>query len=415
MDSDVFSLPIRTFHLVTMRRFFYIEFVAMIFYNPTDVGDLNSDIQGPAVVNVVRVRSFLHYLSQCFALAFFPAFFFLIGLIAVPGYAEPGTVKGKHLAGYPLKQKFNVNPADLPLETDCHPSTPLLAQLEYPAFDQDAPGGDEQPEKKSETVEPITRHLPIWGEKVREMGFDLPLPFGVGANLVFMDQGIDVRNLKIGFSAPNISVSRVSFSNTRAHDSAATARLDLWLLPVANIYGIFGYINGEAELDVSLAPISLGNIPITDAQTHKLDIDYKGTTYGGGITLAGGYKDFFGSLDANYTYSNIDVADSKIETYTISPRLGILVDPDAIEGSLAFWVGAMYMDYKQTVTDSIDLNTLSPGLPSVELNFEIDIKNDQPWNFLFGGQWEITKRWQFMAEGGIGDRKQFITGLFFRF
>lgn len=194
----------------------------------------------------------------------------------------------------------------------------------------------------------------------------------------------------------------------------------MWLLPFVNIYGLFGYIDGQAELDVNVPAISvdhpiIGNIPITDAQTENLNIDYKGTTYGGGLTLAGGYKNFFGTIDANYTYSDIDLANSKIETYTISPRLGILVNPDAIEGSLSFWVGAMYMDYKQTVTDSIDLNTLSPLLPEVEINFEIDIKNDQPWNFLFGGQWEMTKRFQFMAEGGIGDRKQLIMGLFFRF
>ncbi len=372
------------------------------------------------MVNVVRVRSFLHFLSHCVAIAFFLTIFLLTGLNTIPGYAESGTANGEHLAGYPSKQTYTLSPADLPLVIDYLLSAPLPAQSEYPTLDQDASDENKKPEEKYETVEPITRRVPIWGELVREKGYDLPLPFGVGTNLVLMDQGIDVRNLKIGFSAPNLDVSSVRFSNARAHDRANTARLDMWLLPFANIYGIFGYINGEAELDVNVPAISvdlpiIGNTPITDAQTHKLNIDYNGTTYGGGMTLAGGYKDFFGSLDANYTYSNIDVADSKIEVYTISPRLGMLVDSNAIEGSMALWVGAMYMNYKQTVTESIDLSTLIPGFPSVDLDFEIDIKNDHPWNFLFGGQWEITKRWQFMAEGGIGDRKQLITGLFFRF
>lgn len=372
------------------------------------------------MVNMDRVQIVVHNMTHCAAVIIVLIFIFLIGLTAAPGVAESGSVIGEHLTGHSLRQKFSVNPADLPLETICPPATPPLAQSEYPTLDQDAFGGDDQPEDKTETAEPITRLVPILGEQVRAKGFDLPLPFGVGTNLVLMDQGIDVRNLQIGISAPNLDVSGVRFSNTRAHDRANTARLDMWLLPFANIYGLFGYINGEAELDVNVPAISIdlpniGNIPISDAQTAKLNIDYNGTTYGGGLTLAGGYKNFFGSLDANYTYSNIDVANSEIKTYTISPRLGILVDPDAIEGSLAFWVGAMYMDYKQTVTDSIDLNTLSPALPSVELDFEIDIKNEHPWNFLFGGQWEITKRWHFMAEGGIGDRKQLITGLFFRF
>jgi len=359
-----------------------------------DISGPNTGSRGQTVVNLISVRSVIHNLSHCFAIAFFLTIFLFTGLNTTPGYAESGTANGEHLAGHPSKQTYTLSPAD--------PSDE-----------------NKKPEEKYETVEPITRRVPIWGEQVREKGYDLPLPFGVGTNLVLMDQGIDVRNLKIGFSAPNLDVSSVRFSNARAHDRANTARLDMWLLPFANIYGIFGYINGEAELDVNVPAISvdlpIGNIPISDPQTVKLNIDYNGTTYGGGMTLAGGYKDFFGSLDANYTYSNIDVADSKIEVYTISPRLGMLVDSNAIKGSMALWVGAMYMNYKQTVTESIDLSTIIPGFSSVELDFEIDIKNDHPWNFLFGGQWEITKRWQFMTEVGIGDRKQVISGLFFRF
>ena len=297
-----------------------------------------------------------------------------------------------------------------------HPlASPLLVQSEYPVLDQDASGGDEKPEKKTATVEPITRRVPIWGEQVREKGFDLPLPFGVGTNLVFMDQGIDVRNLNVNISVPGLDISQVKFTDSRAYDTALTARLDMWLLPLINIYGLFGYINGEARLNVNVPAISIGNIPITDPINASLNVDYHGTTYGGGMTLGGGYKNFFATVDGNYTYSNIDVADSEIETYTITPRLGLLVDSAVIPGSLALWVGAMYMHYRQTVTDSINVNTVIPGFPSVEIDFDIDIKNEQPWNFLFGGQWEITKRWQFMAEGSIGNRKHVITGLFFRF
>jgi hypothetical protein len=75
----------------------------------------------------------------------------------------------------------------------------------------------------------------------------------------------------------------------------------------------------------------------------------------------------------------------------------------------------MYMNYNQTVTDNIRLNELDPRLPPVQIDFKLDVENDQPWNFLFGGQWEITKRWQFMAEGGVGDRTQVLTGVSFRF
>ena len=271
-----------------------------------------------------------------------------------------------------------------------------------------------------EAVEPIKRALPIWGETVRAMGYDLPLPFGAGVNFVYMEQGIDIRNLKIGIGSADRKVERVTFSDSNVRDMAATARLDVWLLPFANIYGIVGYIDGEAELDVNLPGITInvpgiGPVPIVDPNTLRFDIDYSGATYGGGITLAGGYKNFFGSVDANYTCTDIDVVDGDIKTLTISPRLGVLVDPAVISGTLAFWIGAMYMDYKQTVTDAVNLREIDPGLPSVHLDFEIDIKNEDPWNFLMGGQWEISKRWQMMVEGGFGNRRQIIFGTVYRF
>jgi hypothetical protein len=361
-----------------------------------------------------------NYVSVTLATIFFFHSAALLSLVAAPGEAVAEIAAGDSLASSGLSNEFRAIPGEWELWSNDNDTAILLSQSEYPIADEHPIGGGEKPEETQKAVEPITRALPIWGEKVRSMGYDLPLPFGAGVNLVYMDQGIDIRNLKIGFGNANQEINRVSFSNARAKDKAATARLDLWLLPFANIYGILGHIDGETELDVNLPGITvnvpgIGQVPILDPATLNFDIDYDGTTYGGGLTLAGGYKNFFGSLDANYTYSDINLVDGDIKTLTISPRLGVLVDPAIIKGSFAFWIGAMYMDYKQTVTDSVNLNQLDPSLPSVELEFEIDIKNEEHWNFLMGGQWEITKRWQITAEGGVGNRRQIVIGSSFRF
>lgn len=371
------------------------------------------------MVNSDRVQIVVPNLTCCFAVFVGLTIILLIGLTAAPAYAKSGAAQGKHLSGEPLMQSPAVNPADQPVKI-YHPlASPLLAQSSYPVLDEEPLGEDDQLTEKKATIEPITRKLPIWGEKAREQGFDLPLPFGFGANLVFMEQGIKLRHVKVGIGDPTFEVEGLEFSDARAHDRANTARLDVWLLPFANIYGIFGYVNGEAELDLDIGQVA-GGIPgfppiVTPGKTIDLNIDYNGTTFGGGVTLAGGYKDFFVSLDGNYTYSNIDVADSEIKTYTISPRLGLLVDSAVIPGNLALWVGGMYMRYKQTVTDDVNLNDFDSRLPSVIIDFKLDVENEEPWNFLFGSQWEITKRWQFMAEGGVGERNQVVTGLYFRF
>lgn len=344
----------------------------------------------------------------------------VICLCASPVYPASEASGGDQSRSFHRDHRIVGGASDLNLRLDKLDPEILITQSEYPIKDEQPFGADETPPAKRPQVEPITRALPFGGEKVRAMGYDLPLPFGIGANFVYVDQGIEIRNLKVDIADTNIDASGISFSDANAHDAAGIARLDMWLLPFANVYGIVGYLNGEAELDVNIPALTvnlpiIGPVPITQAQTLDFNIDYNGVTYGGGATLAGGYKNIFASLDINYTETNVDVVDGNIRTLTVSPRLGILVDPDALAGTLAFWIGAMYMDYKQTVTDDINLRELDPRLPSVEIDFEIDIKNETPWNFLFGGQWEITKRFQLTAEGGLGNRKQAILGGFFRF
>ena len=294
--------------------------------------------------NLTLPGSIPQYLNHCFRSALGFQLVALIGLILTPGPAVADTAKGEAHATSYVKQRDIGLVNDLHSLADTSDRVSLLAGSEYPVRDEHPLGADETPAISKETVEPITRKLPFWGEKVRAMGYNLPLPFGVGANFIYMEQGIEIRNLKVDIRGTNIDVSGVTFSNASAHDAAATARLDLWLLPFANVYGIFGYINGEAELDVNLPSLIvdlpiIGPTPITDPKRIKFNIDYNGTTVGGGVTLAGGYKDFFGSLDVNYTQSNIDVVDGEIKTLTVSPRLGVLVDPAAIKGSLALWVG----------------------------------------------------------------------------
>ncbi len=344
----------------------------------------------------------------------------LMGLAATAGQASAEREKSNTLNWRPLAEGPAAaleNPVLLLSNSD--PSI-LLSQSEYPDLDEDSVGDDKTPGEKTPAVEPVTRKIPIWSEKIRDMGYDLPLPFGAGANFVWMDQGIDIRELRIGLGSPSREPNGITFSNARSRNTAATMRLDAWLLPFLNIYGLFGYLNGNTELDVNVPGLTvdlpiIGPVPIFDPFTIPVDVDYDGVTYGGGATLAGGYKRIFGTLDMNYTRSDIDITDGEITTLTISPRLGILIESSAIKGSGALWIGAMYMDYKETITDSINLRQIDPALPALTLDYEVKIKNDEPWNFIFGGQWEITKRWQFMAEGGVGERRQLILGAFFRF
>ncbi len=349
--------------------------------------------------------------------------FLLIGPFAQPGWSQAGGVLSERYSPHSPKYNHTHQSAKFEFPDSETTTKTILAQSSLPVLEEEERDleAEKQPDVTERPVEPITRAVPIFGEAVREKGFDLPLPFGTGVNLVFMSQSIELRNVKVGFGGPVQEVEGLDFSDAQSHDAAVTARLDMWLLPFANIYGIFGSVNGETEIDLEISNVVGGLPPIglppifQPGGSIDLNIDYNGTTFGGGMTLAGGYKNFFASVDGNYTYSNIDVVDGDIKVYTITPRVGFYWNPVAVPGSLTAWVGGMYMRYRQTVTDDINLQEFDSRLPSVEIDFELDIKNDTPWNTIFGGQWSITKRWQFTAEGGFGDRSHLITGLFFRF
>ncbi len=202
----------------------------------------------------LRLQGFMKYVNHRFAVAFFLYLPVLIGLVVTPGQAASDHAEVGTYASY----RWNNSPPVVPGDTN--PAI-LLAESEIPVLNEDPLGEDQKPDTKKETVEPVTHKLPIWGQKVREMGFDLPLPFGAGANLVLMDQGMDIRNVKVGIGDPIFEIDDFGLSDARAHDTAITARLDMWLLPFANIYGIFGYINGESELDLDIGGIT-SNLPI---------------------------------------------------------------------------------------------------------------------------------------------------------
>jgi hypothetical protein len=396
---------------------FSIEFKASLLYTIGVRDALNRCLKGPVVDNSIHFRTAVKYRHYGLLAALQLQLLALIGLISTPGWADEDVVKADYQVSYQTLQRspaVDTNPNQISTNPD---GDMLLAIAELPVLDE----ADQKPEDKEEKIEPVTRKLPIWGEQARQRGFELPLPFGMGANYSYIDQGIRIRNLKVGIGDPNIEVAGLDFDDARSHDSAFIARLDLWLLPFVNLYGLFGSIDGQAQfaLDVSRVTSSLpmpGLPPTVEpSKTVDFNINYSGLTFGGGFTLAGGYENFFGSLDTNYTYSTVDIVDSGIDTFTVAPRLGLLVHHPDIKGSFSLWIGAMYMRYKQTVTDDINLQALDPRLPPVELAFKLDIENDYPWSFLFGGQWQLTKRLQFMVEGGVGDRGQVVTGISFRF
>jgi len=152
---------------------------------------------------------------------------------------------------------------------------------------------------------------------------------------------------------------------------------------------------------------------IADWTSIGSTVKYNRALYGAGATLAGGYKAFFLTLDANYTTGALQadkgqIGDRDLYSITFTPRAGANFSSGVL-GEGAVWIGGMYMDFAQEVRDSLSGRNR-------DVDFSVRIKAKDPWNLLLGGNWQLNKRWSIVAEvGGVLDRFQATGGAMFRF
>jgi hypothetical protein len=279
------------------------------------------------------------------------------------------------------------------------------------------PIGDEIP---SDEVQPITEFIPFFGKRVKDMGFDLPLPFGISLVYTNIRQHSAVGNVRIG--EDESPVDDVTIPDPLSKDNNMVLRGDMWLFPFMNMYGVVGYTKGEAEIDATITGLTVPipnpfqpgqtiDLPIPDIEIQD-QVNYEGLTYGGGTTLAAGYRFLFGTLDLNYTFTKLNLGNNTIKTFTAAPRGGILITTKEA-GNGAVWVGSMYMDYNQSISGVADLSETLPSFGM--LPYKLSLNGRHPWNVLLGGTWDFHKRWSVQAEFGFLHRKQLMISGMFRF
>jgi hypothetical protein len=194
-------------------------------------------------------------------------------------------------------------------------------------------------------------------------------------------------------------------------ESTVTLRFDAWILPFWNIYGILGRTEGDAQgpLSIDLGPVFpvLCALPGNNCrQDTTFILEYEADVTGYGTTVAGGYKDFFGMIDANRTTADLDISTTDAEATVISARIGWNGKLGGFTGVL--WVGAMYQDIEQFLDLPIDLG-------QDVLNVTIEQSTQVSTNYLVGGQWDISRSWSLLAELGFGQRKSQMLNLTYRF
>ncbi|TNV14050.1 hypothetical protein FH968_20875 [Buttiauxella sp. B2] len=286
--------------------------------------------------------------------------------------------------------------------------------------------------------------FPIWGDEARARGYSIPLPFGANLSYMNIRQNIDVDSitfsgLKLGNHLIPSDMFNIAVGQTRQRSETENLRLDMWVFPFLNIYGLMGYTKGSSlsQVSVDADPSRYTGIDrIIASSVHKLHengtlqdidfaLDFEGRTFGTGFTLAGGYKNWFTLVDTNYTRTEFDILDGKISAVTVSPRVGYRFDMPDISGPshLSIWVGAMYQNVDQEFKGNLsDLHMppeLQPLISSVNVDdqgrFDVKQHLSSPWNTLIGAQYEITKNFNLLTEIGFNERNSFFLAGEYRF
>ncbi len=297
--------------------------------------------------------------------------------------------------------------------------------------------GQATPVPVKPAAKPAASHsvLPFLGDEARKRGYDLPEPFGVNINYMNIRQNINVDSINFnGLSLGGHSLDnafKIKVGNTRESSKTETLKLDAWLLPFMNIYGLVGYTDGHSisQIGVGVKGARKYHYP-ANLQNLDFKLDFKGTTYGIGTTLVGGVGNWFTAVDANYTQTQFDILDGSIDAFTVSPRVGYRFATPSVDtlhlpsGKLNVWVGSMYQDVQQEFKGS--LNDLS--MPSATLQRMVDLANkdgngrfdvkqhlQSPWNVLVGAQYELTRNFNITSEIGFAERNSFFVAGEYRF
>ena len=288
--------------------------------------------------------------------------------------------------------------------------------------------GDEQ----GEDAPRVWDHaMPFLAQKVVDLGYDLPLPYGTGITYAYVDQHQLLNSLQVGINGRDKELFEfVSFDRAVSTADSANFMLDVWVLPFLNVYATFGRVEGDAAIDILIdgngmlehMEITCGGIiqnPLCGRlqdQNFLLPIptDFKGTTYGVGATLAGGWNNWFVAIPFNY--SEIDLEDATADggpIFTLAPRFGHIFNVGRY-GNLAFFAGGNYLDAELQLS-----GTFRATVEGQELSFDytVDQENKDEWNLLAGMNWDISKRfsWTLEYDGFIGSREAIITSVTFRF
>ncbi|MDB4584046.1 hypothetical protein N9164_12900 [Draconibacterium sp.] len=226
-----------------------------------------------------------------------------------------------------------------------------------------------------------------------ENEINLPLPFGVSAFFTHMSRGIDITNVDVALlDQPKQSINDFANFELNNKNTVSAVKLDVWLLPFVNFYGMLGYVSTNASLDatITIDRIILPGPPVIIPINSQSKLN--GSYVGLGTTMVAGYGSWFILGDANYGYSKLDEFESEIDFWMFSARSGF--QSSLGKNSMRAWLGGMYLSSNRT----LHLNVQDENLGLVQV--DVYQKTNNPLTLQLGTSIGIGKHFEILTELG---------------
>jgi len=186
-------------------------------------------------------------------------------------------------------------------------------------------------------------------------------------------------------------------------------KIDVWVLPFLNVFGIYGQIDGDTRVDLRALGLPL------PPQTNSLTVSYDGDVYGGGLVLAFGGDKWFGSVTATFTDTSLSGDfKSSVSATTIQPRIGLRFG-DHTE----MWIGGYILDAeeKHSGTIDLDLGVVGGMLPvdAQDADFAVDLSQEEDFNPSIGTHMMLSDAWEATIEVGFDERRTALANFTYRF
>lgn len=246
----------------------------------------------------------------------------------------------------------------------------------------------------------MERSLPFLGNAARKAGYELPLPFGVDVFTHFQEEVLGLEEVAVN----GIDLTdglKDGQSNASTTTNLLAVKGDVWVLPFLNFTVIGGYINGKTDVSLVLTD-EMKELLGLEVDEIKFSTEVNGPMMGGGIILAGGYKNLFATVNAMFISQYVNEANVSVNALAVTPMLGWRF-PKVIN----IMAGAQYQIYDSNISGSIDLG-------GENLDYDVTLRATE-WNFLVGLQRDFSAHWNGSVLIGGQPRPQTTLTLGYRF